>query len=87
MVIADEVDALVADMPICLLSVMRFPNNRLATLDQPMTVEPIGIAMPTSDARLKSVVSSYIDAFEGSGLLEQLRKKWLEDGSWVVALP
>jgi len=87
MVISDEVDALVADMPICLLSVMRYPNNRLATLDEPMTVEPIGIAMPTSDARLKSVITSYISAFEGSGLLEQLRGKWLEDGSWIVALP
>ena len=87
MVISDEVDALVADMPICILSVMRYPNDGLATLDQPMTVEPIGIAMPTSDARLKSVVESYISAFEGTGLLEQLRKKWLEDGSWVVALP
>lgn len=87
MVIADEVDALVADMPICMLSVMRYPNDRLATLDQPLTVEPIGIAMPTSDARLKSVVTSYLDAFEGSGLLEKLRKKWLEDGSWIPALP
>jgi len=87
MVIADEVDALVADMPICILSVMRYPNDRLATLDEPMTIEPIGIAMPVSDARLKSVVDNYISAFEGSGLLEQLRKKWLEDGSWIVALP
>ncbi len=87
MVISDEVDALVADMPICILSVMRYPNDGLATLDQPMTVEPIGIAMPTSDARLKSLIESYISAFEGTGLMDQLRKKWLEDGSWVVALP
>lgn len=87
MVISDEVDALVADMPICILSVMRYPNDGLVTLDQPMTVEPIGIAMPTSDARLKSLIESYISAFEGAGLLEQLRKKWLEDGSWIVALP
>ena len=87
MVISDEVDALVADMPICVLSVMRYPNDGLATLDQPMTVEPIGIAMPTSDARLKSLIESYISAFEGTGLMDQLRKKWLEDGSWVVALP
>lgn len=87
MVAADEVDALVADMPICILSIMRFPNDHLATLDQPMTVEPIGIAMSANASRLKSVVDSYIKAFEGTGLLEQLRKKWLEDGSWVAALP
>lgn len=87
MVISDEVDALVADMPICMLSVMRYPDNRLATLDQPMTVEPIGIAMSASDARLKSLIASYIDAFEGSGIMEELRAKWLEDGSWIAALP
>ena len=24
---------------------------------------------------------------EGAGVLDQLRKKWLEDGSWIAALP
>ena len=87
MVISDEVDALVADMPICLLSVMRYPGKGLATLNQPLNVEPIGIALPANDAQLKGLLENYIAAFEGTGILQGLRKKWLEDGSWIAALP
>jgi polar amino acid transport system substrate-binding protein len=86
-VMADEIDALVADMPICVLTLMRHPGKELATLAQPLTVEPVGIAMPMGDPQLKSLLDSYITAFEGTGILPALRKKWLEDGSWVAALP
>ena len=87
MVIKDEVDALVADMPICLLSMMRFPNEGLATLDQPLNVEPIGIALSADDAQFKDLIASYLSAFEGTGLMDGLRRKWLEDGSWIAQLP
>ncbi len=87
MVLNDEVDALVADMSVCLLSMLRFPGKGLATLNQPLALEPAGIAMSPSDPQLKNLIENYIDAFEGTGLLEQLRKKWLEDGSWIAALP
>jgi polar amino acid transport system substrate-binding protein len=50
-------------------------------------LEPAGIAMLPTDPQLKNVIENYIKAFEGTGLLEQLRKKWLEDGSWIAALP
>jgi polar amino acid transport system substrate-binding protein len=87
MVLNDEVDALVADMSVCLLSMLRFPGKGLATLNQPLALEPSGIAMLPSDPQLKNLIENYIAAFEGTGLLEQLRKKWLEDGSWIAALP
>ncbi len=87
MLLNDEVDALVADMPICVITVMRHPGKDLATLKEPLTIEPIGIALPPGDPQLRSLVDSYLVAFEGTGLLEQLRKKWLEDSSWLAALP
>ncbi len=87
MVLNDEVDALVADMPITLLSILRYPDAGLATLAEPMTIEPIGIAVPASDQRFTRLVQNYVDALEGTGILEALRKKWLEDGSWIAALP
>ncbi len=87
MLMAGAIDALVADMPICLLSLMRFPNEGLATLREPLTIEPIGIAMPGSDLMLRNLMDNYLDAFEKTGILEQLRKKWLEDGAWIAALP
>ncbi len=87
MVMQDEVDALVADMPICLLSLLRFPDQGLVTLDQPLNVEPIGIALSPDDPQFKDLLESYLAAFEGTGLMDQLRSAWLEDGSWIAALP
>lgn len=87
MVLNDEVDALVADMSICMLSVLRYPEKGLATLTQPLALEPAGIAISPDDPQLRNLTENYIRAFEGTGLLEQLRKKWLEDGSWIAALP
>ncbi len=83
----DQIDALVADMPICLLSLLRYPNEDLATLTQPFTVEPIGIAVPAGDPQFLNLLENYVEALEGAGLMEAMRKKWLEDGSWVAALP
>jgi polar amino acid transport system substrate-binding protein len=62
-ILNDEVSALVADMPICIITAMRHPNKDLATLTQPLTVEPIGIAIPPGDAQLKSLLDSYLAAF------------------------
>ena len=87
MLLAGAIDALVADMPICRLSLMRFPNEDLATLKEPLTIEPIGIALPGNDPMLRNLMDNYLDAFEKTGILEQLRKKWLEDGAWIAALP
>jgi polar amino acid transport system substrate-binding protein len=84
---ADETGALIADMPICMLTVMRFPNDGFATLDQPLTLEPIGLALSANDPQLENLVRNYIAALEGTGILESLRKAWLENGSWVAALP
>ena len=87
MVLNDEVDALVADQPITLLSILRDPDAGLGTLEEPMTIEPIGIAVPADDRRFAGLVQNYVDALEGTGILEVLRRKWLEDGSWIAALP
>ncbi len=87
MVLNDEVDALVADMPICVLSLLRYPDRELVTLTQPMTIEPIAVAVPASDPAFRSLVQNYMSAFAGMGVLEELQKKWFEDGSWVASLP
>ena len=63
------------------------PNQSEATLSGPLTIEPIGIAVPASDNRFRGLVQNYMDTLEGTGILEALRRKWLEDGSWIAALP
>lgn len=87
MVIDGKVDALVADFPICALSQMRFPDAELATLTEPMTIEPIGIALAPGDALFVNMVTNYLSALEGIGLLDALEKKWFEDGGWLIQLP
>jgi ABC-type amino acid transport substrate-binding protein len=85
--LAGEVDAMVADMPICVITAMRHPNQNLATLTKPLTVEPVGVAVPANDPQLQSIIDTYLDAYEATGILPALRAKWLEDDSWLARLP
>jgi len=87
MVIDDEVDALVADYPICALSVLRHPEAGLSMLATPFTVEPLGIALPADNPLFVNLVENYLNTLEGTGLLTQLKAKWFSDGSWVSELP
>ncbi len=87
MVIDGKADALVADFPICALSQMRFPDAGLATLTEPLTIEPIGIALAPGDSLFVNMVTNYLSALEGIGLLDALEKKWFEDGGWLIQLP
>jgi polar amino acid transport system substrate-binding protein len=87
LVIDDKVDGLVADMTICVLSVLRYPDMGLATPNQPMTVEPIGIAIPANDPQLLNLLDNYLEALEELGYMKELHRTWLKDDSWVAALP
>ncbi len=87
MVIADEVDALVADFPICGLSVLRYPEAGLTTLATPFTLEPLGIALPADAPLFLNLVENYLNALENSGLLTQLKVKWFSNGAWLSELP
>jgi len=87
MLIEGKADAMVADMPMCVLSVMRYPEAGLITLDRALTVEPIGIAIGKDDPQFFNLVDNYLRAYEKTGVLGKLRKKWFEDSSWVAALP
>ncbi|MEM6582997.1 MAG: transporter substrate-binding domain-containing protein [Pseudomonadota bacterium] len=87
MVIDGKADAMVADMPVCVLSVMRYPDADLATLEKPMTVEPVGIAVSKDDPQFFNLVDNYLEAYEKTGILTRLREKWFEDSAWIAALP
>jgi polar amino acid transport system substrate-binding protein len=75
--------AMVADMPACVVSVLRNPNSGLVTLSAPLTVEPIGIAVPPGDPLLVNLVENYLDALEGMGLMDRLRQAWVHDPGWL----
>jgi ABC-type amino acid transport substrate-binding protein len=87
MLLAGEAAGLVADEITCKLAVLRNPDAGLVTLEKPLTVEPFGIAIDADDVEFVNLVQNYVRAYEGTGLLTALRKKWLESSSWVAALP
>jgi len=78
---------MVADYPICLISVFRFPGHQLATTIRPFTYEPSGIAIPANDPLLVNWLDNFFVSFKGSGELERLTRHWLENGDWVKDLP
>jgi polar amino acid transport system substrate-binding protein len=87
MVLDGKADAMVADMPICSLSVLRFPDAELATLGKPLTLEPIGMALAPGDSLFVNMAENYLGAMKATGLLDQLEKRWFEDASWLVRIP
>ena len=52
MVLEDKATAMVADYPICALSVLQHKDQGLVTLTEPLTIEPIGIAIAPGDSLL-----------------------------------
>ncbi len=87
LLLEDKVDAVVADAPVCALSILRYPDAGLTRLRKPLTIEPIGIAIAPGDAQLVNLVENYMQALRATGVLEQLQKKWFEDGGWLLQLP
>lgn len=87
MVLEDKATALVADYPICALSVLRHGDQGLVTLAEPLTIEPIGIAIAPGDSLLLNMVQNYLGTLQSMGLLDQLEAKWFQDGSWLIQIP
>jgi len=87
MVLDDQVDAMIADFPICQLSVLRHPEAELSTLMTPFTIEPLGIALPADDLLFVNLIENYLKTLESTGLLVQFKAQWFSDGSWISEIP
>ena len=86
MLMNDQVDAMVADYPICLITVMRNQGKDLVTLEAPLNIEPIGIALPQGDTNYLNLIENYIEALRLAGGMKALNDKWMEDGAWLINL-
>ena len=87
MVQNDKAIAMVADYPICVVSVLRYPEAKLGTLEKPFSYEPIGVALPPNDPLLVNWVQNFLNALEKMGDMKMLMEKWFKDTSWVKQLP
>jgi len=86
MVIDGKVRAMVADYPICNVSVYRYQDKGLTTLKSPLNYEPIGIALSPNDPLLLNWAQNLVTYLANSGELTLIQKKWFEDASWVPQL-
>jgi polar amino acid transport system substrate-binding protein len=86
MVLQDKVHAMIADYPICIVSVFRYPEADLLSVVTQLTYEPIGIAIPANDPLLMNWTHNTLNNIEGSGLLDELKLKWFAEGDWLKKL-
>ncbi len=87
LLLSNKVDLFVADASIVMLSQLRWPDAGLVSSNKPLTLEPIGVAVPAGDPLLLNLIENYLDALIASGALEQLEKKWFKSGAWLMQLP
>ncbi len=86
MVLQDKVDAMIADYPICVVSVFRYPEAGLLSVVTQLTYEPIGIGLPANDPLLINWTQNTLNNIEGSGILDELKLKWFARGNWLNKL-
>jgi polar amino acid transport system substrate-binding protein len=87
MVRGNKVKAMVADYPICFVSIYRYPDAELTTLSKPLSYEPIGVAVPASDPLLVNWLQNSLHFIEKTGEFEVFMQRWFKDTSWVSQLP
>jgi polar amino acid transport system substrate-binding protein len=82
----DKAQAMVADMPICQLTAYRYRDAGLMTLKNPLSWEPIGIAIPANDLLLLNWLQNCLHIIEKDGTLGVIVERWFKDGSWLSQL-
>lgn len=86
MVRAGTVDALLADHPFCSVTVYRYRDDDLATLETPFTFEPLGIALPPNDPLLVNWTQNTLADLDDSGALYDMMYQWFEEDDWLQRL-
>lgn len=87
MVVSGKAKAMVADLPACVVAMLRFPDKGLTTSSALLTLEPIGVAMPLDDAVLEKYITNILEAVEATGQVEELKKYWFEGARWLSMMP
>jgi polar amino acid transport system substrate-binding protein len=87
MLIQGKADALIADLPYCMVTAYRYEEKGLTTIDKPLTFEPLAIALPEGDPLLVNFAENFLKMLDGSGELERLTKRWFRSDAWMDQLP
>jgi polar amino acid transport system substrate-binding protein len=85
--LAGEVDVFVSDLQVCTIARWRHPDAGLYLRREPLTTEPLGLALPPDSMLFLNLVTNYLKTIEETGVLAQLKAKWLGDSAWLEKLP
>ena len=78
----DKVDAIVADLPYCVFTAIRYKDRDLKAGESPLSFEPLGIAI-MEDALLINWLENFIELIKQTGILKQVHARWFKDDSWI----
>ena len=87
LILKGQADALIADFPICLVTVFRYPEENLMALGTPLSYEPIGVAVSGNDHLMINWLENYLKIAKAAGYLDKLEEKWFQDDFWLDELP
>ncbi len=87
LLLAERADAMFADYSACVVYAHRYAGRGLVALGEPLTYEPLGIAVPPGDPLLVNLLQNLLLRLEGSGDMDKLHERWFMDTSWVELLP
>ncbi len=86
MVLKNKADALMADQPFCIVSAFQHKDDEIG-VSQPITSEPVGIAVPDGDYLLVNWLENFLGKMQSSGLLDKMKKFWFSNPSWIKKIP
>ena len=86
MVREDKAQAMVADYPICQLTAYRHRDAGLVTLKNPLSYEPLGIAIPANDFLLINWLENFLNLIQKDGAMGMIADKWFKEDAWVKDL-
>ena len=87
MVLNDKVNALIGDYPVCVVSLLRYPDRGLTSVISLLTQEPLGIALPGNDPLFVNWMNNFLQNLQSNGILDDLKEYWFDSGHWLKELP
>jgi polar amino acid transport system substrate-binding protein len=84
LVLDGKADLMLADFSICRYTVLKSPELGLETFDEPITKEPIGMAIKHTDPLFLNLLQNLLRQRDADGTLEDLNDKWFWDDEWIT---
>jgi polar amino acid transport system substrate-binding protein len=83
MIREDKAHGMIADFPFCQITAYRYREAGIITLKNPLSAEPLGMAVAANDLLLINWLQNFLNIMEKTGDLGMVVDKWFKDPSWM----